>query len=48
MEENNHSYINNIQKEIEECEYDEDLIKINQMLKDVNNKKEEGNKLISN
>ena len=48
MKENNHSYINNIQKEIEEGEYDEDLIKINQMLKDVNNKKEEGNKLISN
>ena len=48
MKENNHSYMNNIQKKIEECEYDEDLIKINQMLKDVNNKKEEGNKLISN
>ena len=36
--------INNLEKE----EEDEDLIKINQMLKEVNNKKEEGNKLISN
>ena len=40
--------IHNIHEKINENEQDEDLLKINQMLSEVNYKKEEGNKLISN
>ncbi len=46
MKENNNNSFNSFQQEIEE--EDEDLIKINQMLKEVNDKKEEGNKLVYN
>ena len=46
MKENINHSLNNIQNENEEN--DEDLIKINQMLKEVNDKKEKGNKLVAN
>ena len=46
MKENDNNSLDNQQND--EQEEDEDLIKINKMLKEVNKKKEEGNKLVSN
>ena len=46
MKENDNNSLDNQQND--EQEEDEDLIKINKMLKEVNKKKEDGNKLVSN
>ena len=46
MKENDNNSLDNQQND--EQEEEEDLIKINKMLKEVNKKKEEGNKLVSN